>query len=139
MGDTRTPTAVLEARGSFVKNPKLRAARELEPKPTGPLGAPPKHLSPPEKKTWKELSKILPEGVAMNTDGWVVEMAVRLMTRERGQLPPPLLCSERGQLIACLMQLGMTPVSRSKVAVVPTKSEAEDDFAEFNSSATAGQ
>jgi phage terminase small subunit len=133
MGDLRTPTVVLEQRGAFIKNPQRRAERELEPVPTGKLGPAPKHLPDAAKKTWKELAKILPPGVATNCDRWTVEMAVRLMTRERGQLQPPLLCSERGQLLQCLMQMGMTPVSRSKVHAIPQKPEAEDDFAEFES------
>lgn len=45
-GRPRTPTAVLEAKGAFAKNPARGRAREGEPKVEQKIGPPPEHFPP---------------------------------------------------------------------------------------------
>jgi hypothetical protein len=46
MSRPRTPTAVLELRGAFKEHPERARERAGEPRPTEPLGEPPKRLKP---------------------------------------------------------------------------------------------
>lgn len=118
MGRPRLPTATHELKGSFIKNPQRRP--KAEPKPTGPLGAPPKELPEGVKTAWLELAKIVPPRVLTNADRWIVEMAARLMAdlRSKGDLSG----AKWSRLESCLARLGMTPSDRSKVIALP-----EDD------------
>ena len=61
MGRNRTPTAIMDARGSFIANP--RYARPDEPQGDRPLGGPPKWLSKEEKAVWKDLANQMLPGV----------------------------------------------------------------------------
>jgi hypothetical protein len=112
----RTSTASLESRGAFVHNPGRRVARANEPRPTGALGRPPKHLLDEEKRIWRELARIAPPGVLTNSDRWLAEIAVRLMTRTRQGTARTM---EFSQLVQCLAKMGLTPADRSRVSAVP--------------------
>jgi phage terminase small subunit len=128
MSRPRTSTAILEARGSFVHNPGRKAARANEPRPTGELGRPPKHLADDEKKIWRELARIAPPGVLTNSDRWLVEMAVRLMTRVRKGTARTM---EFGQLAQCLARMGLSPADRSRVSAVPQPTEEDSVWDRF--------
>ena len=129
MSRPRTSTAMLEARGAFVHNPGRRVARANEPRPTGQLGRPPKHLADDEKKTWRELARISPPGVLANSDRWFVEMTVRLMTRVRQGTAKTM---DTGQLLQCLGRMGLTPADRSRVsAVLPPAAEKDSLWDHF--------
>jgi hypothetical protein len=54
---TITPTAVLELRGAFKNHPKQARERAGEPRPTEPLGDPPKRLKPVDKAAWREMQE----------------------------------------------------------------------------------
>lgn len=120
----RKPTALLELSGAFRKHPERK--RPNEPKPTGPLGAPPSRLSPDDRVAWFELDAINPAGVLTNADRWLVELAARLMARLRqhglgGE--NGLSAGQLAQLNRCLSQMGMTPADRSKVSVIVAREE----------------
>ena len=51
MGLNRTPTAILEARGSFIGHKNRKEARAGEPVVTKKLGSPPKTFTDEQKKT----------------------------------------------------------------------------------------
>lgn len=116
MPQPRVPTSILRARGAFKNHPEREKDRVNEPVAKDPLGPPPKHLSKEEKKIWKELAAIIPEGVAFATDRWIVETAVILKAKERAGT---ILCAERNLLINCLSKMAMTPSDRSKVVAAP--------------------
>jgi len=119
MGRPRKPTAILDAKGSFIHDPQR--ARPNEPKPSGELGSPPKHLSRAEKKVWKEIAKRLAPGVAFACDRDAFEMLVRLTCWMRygrvvADVPVPMTGSDRNTLISLWGRFGMTPADRSKVS-----------------------
>src|SRR5215471_1512206 len=112
MGRRRLPTAILEARGSFLHDPQRRRARANEPKPSGPLGDPPTHLKADQKALWHELAGLLPRGVAGNSDRIVMELLCVLMAKfRRGKAIP----GEQKQIESLLGRFGMTAADRSRV------------------------
>jgi len=113
MGRPRTATAVLELNGSFDKNPQRR--RKHEPKPSGPLGDPPKRLDTTERKMWRELEGMAPDKVLANSDRWLVEIVCRLMTRWVYKNRMPLNNGELAQLMQGLSRMGLTPADRSRI------------------------
>lgn len=116
----RLPTAVLEARGAFRKNPDRGRARESEPKGTTPLGEPPARLSAKEKEAWEELAANTHEGVLCSADRFLLEMVARLLAEsweQRTSFP----IRKINQLAALLGRLGMTPSDRSRVQAAPSK------------------
>lgn len=127
MGRTHTPTAILDARGGFIKHPERR--RPNEPQSIRPLGPPPKYLCAPQKKIWKEVAKRLAPGVATEADRDAFEMMVRLTCDIRNDSPDhPFTGVQRGNLIQLWSRFAMTPADRSKVAVEKPKESALDNF-----------
>lgn len=122
---TRTPTAVLEARGSFKRHPERARARADEPRPDTPLGNPPKRLSDAEKAAWKEMKA---EGFWLTSaDAMMVEIAANLMTKQRsGAIDNPA----RTLLVSTLIKLGFGPTERAKMKVIPEK-EGPNPFDQF--------
>lgn len=119
MGKHRTPTNILELRGSFQHDPQRR--RPDEPIPAGDLGQAPRHLTAAQRRVWRELAEIVPPGVLGDSDRWIVEIAARLMAklRDAGELGPGQLA----QLVGCLARLGMTPADRSRIGTKPKSPE----------------
>jgi phage terminase small subunit len=113
MARPRTPTAVLEARGSFIAHPERRKGRKNEPKTVGALGDPPKWFDRQQKKIWRELSELIPAGVAGAADRPLMETMVLLKDKEQKGI---ITDSGRSQLITCYGRFGMTPADRSRVA-----------------------
>ena len=64
----RTPTQILQTRGSFLRHPERKRAREGEPKPDAPLGDPPAELDREHKSVWRKVAAKIPPGVASNCD-----------------------------------------------------------------------
>jgi phage terminase small subunit len=138
MARNRTPTAILEAKGSYIINPERK--RDAEPKGGGPLGGPPKYLMDEEKKIWKEIAKRLPNGVAFESDRDSFEMLVRLthvmrysgktltLADESEFTVPDMKSAERATLISLWSRFAMTPSDRSKVSV---DKEPDDEFQSF--------
>lgn len=121
-GTKRTPTALLEARGAFEKNPQRRKERSNEPKPTKPIGDPPAHFNGDQVDCWHELLEKIPHGVAFEPDSISLEMASVLLAEIRyGKAS----AWQYQQLHRCLAAFGMTPADRSKVQAV--SEDVEDD------------
>lgn len=134
MPQPRVPTEILEARGAFVAHPERRAERENEPKPSGPLGDPPKSLDAAHKRLWREIVSEIPECVVGNCDRKVVEIASRLLFKIRKDTA---MVSEQSLFLKCLTELGMTPASRSKVTVAKPKDQVADEWAFLSSAPKA--
>lgn len=123
MGRPRTPTAVLDAKGAFIKDPQRK--RGNEPTTDKPLGKAPEHLTEAEQGLWDEIRPRLLPGVAKRSDRDAFESLVLLKARERGGL---ILPAERGQLIALYGRFAMTPSDRSKVFVDAKPKNSLSDF-----------
>ena len=119
MARPRTPTKVLDMRGSFKAHPERKAEREGEPEIEEPIGDPPKSLKVAEKKLWIEIIEVLPEGVLTAADRWNLEIACRMMYKLR---KADANAGEIGILQKCLSNMGLTPADRSKVKM-PAKKE----------------
>ncbi|MEY3371720.1 MAG: hypothetical protein RLZZ537_188 [Pseudomonadota bacterium] len=126
----KTPTNVLELRGSFKKHPERRAARANEPKPTGSIGDPPEHLKPQEQDLWREIVGIVAPGVLANSDRLVLEITSVLMAEFRILGTAGMTDGRLSRLSALLGQLGMTPADRARVNV-PMKAKAVNPFTDF--------
>lgn len=127
MGRPRTPTAVLDAKGAFIKDPQRK--RPNEPNTDRPLGKAPEHLDAKEQALWNEIRKRLLPGVAKRSDRDAFESLVLLKSRERLGL---ILPAERGQLISLYGRFAMTPSDRSKVFVDTKPKSSLSDFLNKN-------
>jgi hypothetical protein len=104
MSRPRTPTAVLELRGSFKNHPERAKERAGEPRPTEPLGDPPKRLKRADKAAWREMQE---HGFWLTSaDQFLVEIAANLMAKHRGgTIDNPA----RSLLVGTLSKLGFGP------------------------------
>ena len=125
MARPRTPTNILDARGSFDKHPERR--RE-EPEPAGELGEPPNSLRAAEKRVWYELQENAPKGVLTAGDRFAVELICVLMREFRAK-PSEFTAAKYTRLHGLLGSVGLTPADRSKVS--GTKTKAKDDWADL--------
>lgn len=124
MSRPRTPTAILELRGSFSKHPERARERAGEPRPLNTLGPPRVSLKTKEKAVWNELRT---EGFWLTSaDAFMVEIASSLMAQHRaGEIDNPA----RSLLISTLSKLGFGPTERSKLKVLDTPKAS--GFAKF--------
>jgi hypothetical protein len=120
MGRNRKPKAVAERDGSFEKHPERKANYENEPKPGGPLGAPPAMFDA-ESFTgarllaiWNEIVSQAPPGVLTSADRLHVEMTCRIIYRIRYQTPKS---GDFNSLREFLSKMAMNPADRPKVQV----------------------
>jgi hypothetical protein len=121
MGLNRTPTAVLDARGS--KSLKYGLDRSAEPTCDQPLGPPSPWLSKEVKAVWRSVAKNLMPGVASYSDRDAFEMLVRLTYKMRTNFDK-MRGAEMGQLVSLFSRFAMTPADRSKVSVSKPKTSA---------------
>lgn len=124
MGRNHTPTAILDAKGSFIHNPQLK--RPNEPKGRKLSETPPKDFTPEQKAIWKELMSMLAPGVAFNSDRWALRHLVILEAKSRE--PGPFKDSEHTKLLNYLDRFGLNPAARCKIAVEQPK---ESKLAKF--------
>ncbi len=118
MGRSRKPTNLLVLNGSVDHDKKRYANRMTEPKPSGKLGAPPKHL--PDEFIFLFMVVVIstPAGVLTSADRIIVELTARLTVKMRTGL---ISTGETTQLISCLSRLGLTPADRSRVNTDPSQ------------------
>jgi hypothetical protein len=128
MGLNRTPTAILEARGSFINHKNRKDARAGEPIVTKKLGSPPKIFTDEQKKLWREFAKVVPEGVATYADRWAVEIVVSTMAKFRAGT---ITGAETSQLTSLLSRFGLTPADRSRVVATLAPSP-DDDWSDLD-------
>jgi hypothetical protein len=126
MARPRKPTAEMELKGAFKKDPKRR---RVDPKTSGPIGNPPPSMGLELHATWYELAEQAPIDVLRSADRALLELAARLLFRIRKMPLDALEPAVFGQLIKCLSAMGMTPVDRSKVHA--PKEKDENPFAKF--------
>jgi len=115
----RKPTEILELNAAFRHDPKRGRERAHEPKPNGPLGEPPKHLSAGAKAAWVELQQIVPAKVLTSADRWLVEFCCKIMAdlRKHGRAsrrnPNGVPGCDSAQLLQGLSKMGLSPSDRS--------------------------
>jgi hypothetical protein len=120
MGRNRKPKAVAERDGSFEKHPERKANYENDPKPGGPLGAPPASFKAEEFTgarllgIWNEIVSQAPPGVLTSADRLHVEMTCRIIHRIRYQTPKS---GDFNSLREFLSKMAMNPADRTKVQV----------------------
>src|ERR1019366_9435081 len=124
MGRTHIPSAILDAKGSFIHNPQLK--RPNEPRTTRPLGPPPKWLSPEEKTVWKDLARQALPGVLMFSDRNAFELLVFLTTKFRARTLDK--AADRSLMLNLSAHFAMTPSDRARVSVEQPK---ESKLAKF--------
>lgn len=118
MARPRTATAILEARGAFVRNPKRERA---DPECSSPFPTvAPSHLNPLQVKCWHIIREITPTTVLQGADILAVELAACLWAEFRAD-PVEMTNGRIGQLRSALGALGLSPADRAKLAVAPTK------------------
>jgi hypothetical protein len=124
MARPRKPTAELELRGAFKKDPQRR---RVDPKTKGPIGNPPPGMGEHMHATWYELIEHSPLNVLKSRDRIILELAVRVLYAIRlSDVPDTALVS---QLKGCLSSMGMTPADASKVHAPQEK--PANPFAKF--------
>ena len=116
MARPRTPSNVLELRGSFKAQPSRR--RPDEPKPPHPIGECPGRLDDGERAAWDEIVSTCCPGVLTNADRLAVELAARLLA-ESWETGREFKDQRRRQLHQLLGCFGMNPSDRTKIRVEP--------------------
>lgn len=114
----RKPTAVLEAKGAFKKDPQRR--RDGEPVVDTPLGNPPAHMTELETACWFEIAELAPRGVLTSADRVTVEALAHLLAEFRTK-KADFSASAHARMYAYLGQLGMMPAERSKLSIEKPK------------------
>lgn len=131
MARPRTPSNVLDMRGSFKKHPDRARERAGEPEATDDIGDPPDWFSPEQDACWREIVALAHAGTLSQADRLIVEHGANLLAQLRAsdwEVHPTLLIRWEG----FLAKLGMTPSDRSKVsAALKPKANADplDEFA----------
>lgn len=123
MARPRTPSNVLELRGSFKKDPQRK--RKNEPKPTGEVGKLTMGSTDP-KEIWDELVTACAPNVLTVSDRIALEIAVEYMSQFRKD--PANYPNERVRiLISLLSKFGMTPSDRAKLSIPDADSSGGND------------
>ena len=111
MARPRTPTNVLDARGSFKKHPERK--RE-DAETSGPLDGPPAHINGAVLNASNEIEGSAPLDVLTNSDRISLELAANLLAQFRND-PIDFPAAKLVRLEALLGKFGMTPADRAKV------------------------
>jgi hypothetical protein len=130
MARPRTPTNVLELRGSLKKHPDRARERENEPDATDEIGDPPDWFSPEQDACWREIVSLAHPGTLSQADRLIVEHGAHLLAElraEQWKVHPTLLIRWEG----FLAKLGMTPSDRSKVSSTLKGKPSADPLDEF--------
>jgi phage terminase small subunit len=124
MARPRTPTSILDGKGSFINRPSR--LRPNEPIVDKPIGDPPDHMSKAERKTWRDLVKQIAPGVLMESDRLIFSVLVRLATKFTNN--ETMMVMETNQLITLSAKFAMNPADRSRVSVEKPKQSALSQF-----------
>ena len=119
-GRPRTPTAILDARGAFKKDPQRR--RDSEPEVREPIGAPPSDLSLAELVWWNEIVNRAPLGVLTQAD-WISVLACAKLCAEMMADFSAFSPGKLGRLQSLLGAFGMTPSDRAKLSIPKAKKD----------------
>jgi hypothetical protein len=124
MARTRTPTSILEAKGSFLTHKNRQ--RPNEPTVDRPIGNAPPSMSKDERKVWKQLAKQACPGVLMESDRLMFAVLVRLATKFYAN--EPMMAAETAQMITLSSKFALNPADRSKVSVEQPKKSSLSTF-----------
>ena len=112
-GPAPTPTAILAARGSWRAN-----IRPGEPEPPAPSLRPPKWISEPARKLWRQLAKELADiGVFKATDRHMLAVLCETYATWRATDDDKAKEKWTGVLLRLAREFGLTPSSRSGLIV----------------------
>lgn len=126
MARPRKPTAALELKGAYKKNPQRKGARKDEPVPDGKIGVAPIEFDDAERNLWDELTGY---GFWLtDADRLMLEISVKLMVMFRRNT---LDGGGISKLITSLAKLGFSPTDRSKIQAPGAKEPEADPFADF--------
>jgi phage terminase small subunit len=120
MSRPKTPTRILESKGSFKKDPQR--ARPNEPEVTTPIGNAPDYMTPEQIAAWRELVSAAPPLVLTGSDRVTLEMACCLLAEFRAD-PGEFLAAKLTRLQSLLAQFGMSPSARASMGVSKPKKE----------------
>ena len=123
----RKSTAVLEAKGSFKKNPQLK---RIDPPVSDEIGGPPSYFDENECNVWHELLETSPKGVLKSSDRTALEIASTLLSDYRKDRKS-FNNARINSLQKALASLGRTPVDRSRLAAPEPVIEPNDPWAEL--------
>jgi hypothetical protein len=126
MAKRKTPTRVLELRGSFKNNPNRQ--REREPEVTDSLSAPPDDFIPAEAKAWHMIASKAPMGVLTDADWPSVVMAAKLWAEFMAD-SAGFNTARLTRLHRILGDFGMNPSDRASLNI--PKPKEPNPFAEF--------
>lgn len=128
MARPRTPSKILELRGSFRTHPERRREDAAGSAPFD--RTPPENLSEPEKAAWCKLIERLPLVTLYNTDELAVAQLARILTALEALDPS---CPEFVRLDAAFrawaIQCGLSPLARAHLPQADTRTS--NAFAEF--------
>lgn len=123
----RTPTATLELRGSFDKNPQRR--RGKEPQPDGEIGEPPERMTNLQAQAWAEIVENCASGVLTNMDRLTLELICMSLAE---CWDGTANSTDRDRVFRQLGKLGMTPSERAVLAVAAPKLDRNNPFARLD-------
>jgi phage terminase small subunit len=111
----RTPSALLETKGAYIKEPSRKLERANEPTTDRPIGDPPEYLTKAERKVWRELVKQSCPGVLKEPDRLMFAMLVGLATKFQNR--EKMVIAETNQMITLSSKFALNPADRSRVQV----------------------
>jgi hypothetical protein len=129
MSHNPTPSAILDAKGSFIKNPHLKRPKEAKPK-TPLRTTAPKDFNKEQKVLWRELMKMLIPGVAFDSDKWAIRHLVLLEAKSRlcEKTGARFTADEHTKLLAYLDRFGLNPSARTRIQVEAAEEDELEGF-----------
>lgn len=124
MARPKTPSKVMELRGSYKNHPENR--NKHEPKPEGPLGPPDAGLTPSQRNAWNTIANAAPLGVLTSADCFVIHTAAVLWAEFLDD-PQAMPTNRMGLMLRLLGSFGLSPSDRAGMRVTTTESNAFDD------------
>lgn len=121
-------TAVLEASGSFDKNPQRR---RVDPIADDEIGPPPSYFDEQECAAWHELIATSPKGVLKCSDRTALEIASTLLSDFRKDRKN-FSTSRMSSLQKSLSSLGRTPIDRGRLVAPEAPPPPNDPWAELS-------
>jgi hypothetical protein len=136
MARPRTPSNVLELRGSFKTHPERRREDAEGAAPWS--DEPPEHLTGPEIAAWREVVASLPKVAVSSSERFGIAQMARLWATLKTTHPSsPDFKKLDDSFRQWAIQMGMTLQARTKLGTSGDKSEG-NKFAKFKASAETG-
>ena len=120
----KKPTALLEAKGAYKKDPQRR--KKGEPSPRMGIGKAPYMPSCDFTAVWDEIVDNVCPGVLGNSDRIHLEMTVNLLCEYR-QNPSEMSSAKFTNLMRGLGSIGMNPIDRSRIVAEQDEQQSKED------------